>query len=193
MKLRVLVGICTFGLMAACNARPLFLDRFNELYKPASGSILSKAECKACHDLEDGPPVLNPYGMRVQELIDRRYEGPPRGGVTHDIMVFVEKEDSDGDGYSNLEEIVSGTLPGDPKSHPSQHPTNLPKHEISRKFEPLHVNVSAGLLLLGVLLGGGGKAAKKAYMKKLGLGAWILGSLATLATGGAWFLSNRHP
>ena len=172
-------------------AKPSFWDRFNLFYKPAPGSEIAKAECNTCHD--HGPPVRNPYGRRVGSLINHDNDGTPNGGVTVDDMIFVENEDSDGDGYTNLEEIVSGTLPGDPNSHPTSHPKNLPKHVMSRKFDPMHLKITGGLLAAGALLGLGGKAAKKTYMSRLGLGAGILGVIAVAGTMVAWFFSYRHP
>jgi len=184
-----------FGIMLAAYAMslPQFLDRFQDLYHPTKGSDLDKAQCKTCHDLDNGPPVRNVFGQRLESLINPSFEGTSRGGVSPDILIYVEKEDSDGDGYSNLEEIVAGTLPGDPKSHPSKHLTNLPHHQMSRHWNLLYIELSGALLGIGVLLAVVGKTGKQQSLEKAALGAVALGVLASVGTLLSWFLSNRHP
>jgi hypothetical protein len=193
MKLKLAFALFALILAAAGAAKPSFLDRFRALYNPSKTSSLFKAECKTCHDLDNGPPFRNVFGQRLEGLIGPDSDGTPNGGLTNDDLIFVENEDSDGDGYSNLEEIVSGTRPGDPVSHPKSHPTNLPKHVMSRKFKPLHFEVTGGLFLLSVLFGVAAKAAKNAYMGKIAVGSGALGILATVGTLVAWFFSNLHP
>lgn len=190
---RLAIVACALAVAPLALAKPSFWDRFVAFYQPAKGSALEQATCKTCHNLETGPPLRNAYGKRVEKLINHANDGTLNGGVTTDVMIFVEKEDTDGDGFTNLEEIVSGNLPGDPDSKPASHPTNLPKHEMTRKFQPLHVRVTGCLLLAGTILIGAGKAAKKASFSKVGLGVGILGIIALAGTMAAWFLSNRHP
>ena len=188
-----LVGLLGAFAVAVCApARPWFLDRFRAFYNPPAGSALQKANCRTCHDLEDGPPGRNLYGAQLEQWVKFPDDEPDKG-VTNDVMTYVENVDTDQDGYTNLEEIVAGTLPGDPDSHPSSHPTNLPHHKMSRKINPLYVKGTGGLLLLAGLLGVGGKAAKKGYMTKLGIGGLSLGLIAAVACAIIYSLSNRHP
>lgn len=109
-------------LVRTSMAEPSFLETFTKFYRPAAGTALANAKCVTCHGPE-GHLVKNFYGKRLMEPV----ENSDSGTVTPDILIEVEGEDSDGDGYTNLEEIVSGTLPGDPKSHPNAHPAHLPK------------------------------------------------------------------
>ncbi len=67
--------------------------------------------CTQCHT---APPELNPYGGDVAGALadgDLVYEDDL--GVA---LLAVEGLDSDGDGLTNLEEILLGTRPGDPSS-----------------------------------------------------------------------------
>ena len=196
VDLRVLriLSFCAGLTVCACAiAEPLFLDRFDHLYNPAKGSDLDKAQCKTCHDLRNGPPARNPFGARLESLINPAYTATDRGGVSRDILVFVENEDSDGDGYTNLEEIIAGTLPGDPKSHPAKHITNLPHHEMSRHWNSLYLELTGALFGIGILLTVAAKAGKQNSMKGVAIGAFALGALAAAGTVIEWLISNRHP
>jgi hypothetical protein len=191
-RLRIAFALVGVVLAAAASAMPLYFDRFKQLYQVPAGSVLERAQCKTCHSLETGPPSLNVFGARLQLLINRSAEGTPQGGVTQDTLIYVENQDTDGDGYTNLEEIIVGTLPGEALSHPKVHPTNLPKHHISKKWNQLLLEVTGGLLLLGVILVVGGKS-KKNGLGKLGVGLWMLGVLAAIGTVVMYVLSDRHP
>jgi hypothetical protein len=67
--------------------------------------------CSLCHT--GSIPNLNPYGSAY--LANGR-----------NIAAFgsIESVDSDGDGYTNIQEITALTFPGDPSDHPV--PTNTP-------------------------------------------------------------------
>ncbi len=64
--------------------------------------------CTQCHV---APPELNSYGESVLFALEGPYED-----ALDDALVAVEGDDSDGDGLSNLEELVLGTRPGDATS-----------------------------------------------------------------------------
>jgi hypothetical protein len=63
--------------------------------------------CTLCHT-EVGSYLFNPYGQAYNDQI---------GSPAEDFKA-IEKIDSDGDGYTNIQEIKAGTNPGDPKDHP---------------------------------------------------------------------------
>jgi len=69
---------------------------------------LIDASCTACHT---GGTAMNPYGDDMKTAIG--------GGMTNEeAFVDIELTDSDGDGYTNGQEIVVDcTLPGDPSDH----------------------------------------------------------------------------
>ena len=69
------------------------------------GAVVS---CAQCHT---APPDLNAYGIDVATALTGPYED-----VLPEALAAVEGNDADGDGLSNLEEIILGTRPGDATS-----------------------------------------------------------------------------
>ena len=118
----LLPTLLIFCLVQSGAAQPSFYDAFIKLYHPAAGSDLAKAGCLTCHSPES-KAIRNAYGKSVWRVLNKE----DAKALTPEMLIEIEKEDSDGDGYTNIEEIVSGTLPGIPGSHPRVHPTNLPK------------------------------------------------------------------
>ncbi len=108
-----LCALLIFILMAAVSeAKPAFLDVFLSTYKPDGASALASAKCGICHS---SVPKRNPYGKEVKKALDASSDGK----MTSEILQQVEGIDSDGDGWSNGDEIKAGFLPGDPTSHPT--------------------------------------------------------------------------
>jgi len=66
--------------------------------------------CSICHK---SPPATNPYG---RDLVK---EGATANNIPPATFVAVEGLDSDGDGFTNIEEINAGTFPGNRASHPT--------------------------------------------------------------------------
>ena len=92
-------------------AQPAGGNSFCEVYPNSPHCSTAKVECNFCHA---GPPVLNSYGMDMQ----KEFMGGDFTNVTA-FMAALEKiqdGDSDGDSNTNLDEIMQGTLPGDPES-----------------------------------------------------------------------------
>jgi len=88
----------------AAAARPLYFDTFTALYGLTPGDDLYA--CGVCHRNWDGTGARNPYGIAVEQQL---YISKP---IT-DAILDVEGEDTDGDGFTNLDELsVHGTLPG---------------------------------------------------------------------------------
>lgn len=79
-------------------ADPGILSSFNTKYGTAGTSL---DICTTCHT---SPPVLNPYGIAV------------RGAGLN--FAAIEDLDSDGDGFTNIQEIRALTLPGSATSFP---------------------------------------------------------------------------
>ena len=90
------------------NAVSGYLTAFETQYPDAVGSRIDT--CNVCHtDI----PALNPYGVAFQ-------------GAGHEFAP-IESDDSDGDGASNLAEIMALTFPGDPGDTPPEpSPTATP-------------------------------------------------------------------
>lgn len=93
---------------ATAQAKPsgpgLFCDTYPDAPVCATGSV----SCVMCHS-EGGPPSFNPYGQDVRDALpeDGDYEV-----VLDDTLRSIEDTDSDGDGATNLAEIMSGNWPG---------------------------------------------------------------------------------
>lgn len=103
-------------------AKPPGPQVFCDTYPNAPVCAGGVPDCSTCHDTA-GPPTRNLFGADVElELVP----GAPRPLSDQDFadalpaaLLAVESLDSDADGFSNLEEIEQGTLPGDAGSFPS--------------------------------------------------------------------------
>jgi hypothetical protein len=109
-----MIGL-TLALASLGLAKPPFLKVFLESYKVSPNSPLGKAKCLSCH-LPPAPPKRSSYGLDVQAAMEAVHARM----LTAEILKSVEKKDSDGDGFTNLEEIRAGTLPGDKASKPKK-------------------------------------------------------------------------
>lgn len=113
----ILIGLTVASMAAVATwavAKPADLAMVKQLYAPKDGTDLANANCLACH--AKMPPTkseLNPYGKDLQGAA----AGKP---VDEKAFRAIEKLDSDKDGFSNLDELKAGTLPGDPKSKPKR-------------------------------------------------------------------------
>ncbi len=93
----LVVSLCS----PLATARPAYLDAFNHQY----GTEDTKLDaCITCHISPAGGGPRNPYGSA--------YSASDRD------LVSIETLDSDGDGFTNLEEINALTFPGNPDDYP---------------------------------------------------------------------------
>jgi hypothetical protein len=100
-RFRILLGILfAVGCIATTYATSSLLSQFDTLYGTTGTSLDS---CSTCHT--SNIPALNPYGTDLQN--------------NGNNFQAIENLDSDGDGFTNIQEIRAGTLPGDPTSHPA--------------------------------------------------------------------------
>ena len=84
------------------------LGRFTTRYTAAVGTRLET--CATCHT--SSPPSLNPYGSAYLS-----------NGRSAAALAAIESADSDGDGWTNLQEIQALTFPGNPADMPVAVPT----------------------------------------------------------------------
>lgn len=103
------VLIISTAAIASIAWQKIFMDN----YKPKADTALAKAKCQICHTKG---AELNLYGKALN--------AKPKTAAS---LKAVEKLDSDKDGFTNLEEIKAGTLPGDPKSKPAGKPAKPAK------------------------------------------------------------------
>jgi len=98
----LLTVVALIGLPEAL-ASPGYLSVFNSKYN-TSGTRLNT--CRVCHTTGTN---LNLYGMDMSD----------QTGTIEQRLINIELFDSDGDGFSNIDEIKDLTFPGDPADTPS--------------------------------------------------------------------------
>ncbi len=99
----ILAGVgFLFAFFPAAHALSSYLTSFNNTYPAASSTQLNS--CVLCHLDPAGGGTRNAYGEAF------RNSG-------HSFSA-IESLDSDGDGYTNIQEINAGTFPGDSASRP---------------------------------------------------------------------------
>jgi len=172
----VFTSACLALVGAACLATPAYFKVFSATY-PNSPAL--KNRCLNCH--LGRPPKRNPYGKAVDNIV-------LGGTLTSAMLHQLDNVDSDGDGYTNLEEINAGTLPGDPTSHPVAHnaaPVAQPLIPTHSEHPPI-VHFPIALFLFGTFLELVGIWKKK---PELGVAAawnlWFafISSIAAVGTG----------
>lgn len=94
-----------FALPAVSFATPAHLAEFQTAYPNSSAKLQS---CTLCHT---SPPTRNNYG--------NDFAANNTTGAAANAFHAIEPLDSDGDGFTNLEEINAGTFPGDPTDKPT--------------------------------------------------------------------------
>jgi len=105
------IAVLTFAADGSANAKDQYTIDFNNYYGTdgAEGGT-TMGTCITCHFNPDGKGGENPYGTHWKAY-GRSFAA-------------VEPLDSDGDGFSNIDEIIADTWPGDAGSTPG--PTNSP-------------------------------------------------------------------
>lgn len=101
-----------FGVFSpTAQSTPEYLSQFNSKYDTRGTKLDS---CLTCHTTAGGGAEnMNPYGLDF-------------GKNNHDFAA-VEGLDSDGDSFSNIDEIKAETFPGDPNDNPNSKPKEEPK------------------------------------------------------------------
>lgn len=86
---------------------------------PEAPVCAGEVPCALCHTT---PPARNPYGAEVSAALAPELPRPLDPGdfaaALEPALRAVEATDADGDGSTNLDEILGGTWPGDPASVP---------------------------------------------------------------------------
>ncbi len=96
--------------------RPIALKQF----KLEKNAAANKAGCQFCHVNAFGGAGWNGFGQALKDQL------ASSSGVPQALFDLLKKNaDSDKDGYSDVLEVVAGTLPGDAKSKPSAKAADL--------------------------------------------------------------------
>ncbi len=94
-------------------ALPALPGAFGSFYEDQGIDVspLTAQNCRLCHDgVFPNRGNLNGFGVDVDENVNVR---------SRDVdFSAIEGLDSDGDGFTNIEEFEAGTLPGDASSRP---------------------------------------------------------------------------
>jgi len=102
-------------------AKPLGSVEFCSVYADAPACTGGSVDCTTCHTV---PPARNLYGAQV----GLGYEAELMRPLTDEVFVnqlpdalsAIEGEDADGDGYSNLDELMAGSSPSDAADVPRE-------------------------------------------------------------------------
>jgi hypothetical protein len=158
---KMFVGFLTvaviIGTALSALALSSYLSTFNNQYGTASTKLDT---CLLCHG-QNGPPN-NPFGAAF-------------AANNHDFAA-IEQLDSDGDGYSNLEEITAGTFPGDPNDFP-----NAPPVEVA--CIPTEGTIGTEVVCTGSGFGSQkGKVVLGATFAKIAKGGWTNTTISSAMT-----------
>jgi hypothetical protein len=114
--------IVSFLVAIPAQAKPVHKKTLAEYFGPFLPRHLN--DCRCCH-LPDGEKKEgdeekphNPFGHRLYEVRKELKKAGKDGAMTHRLIAVFD-EDSDGDGVSNLIELLAGSNPGEAKSKPT--------------------------------------------------------------------------
>ena len=106
---------------------------FETTYPAAAGSRIDA--CNLCHNSPEGGDARNSYGLSYAS--------------SGNNFAAIENTDSDGDGWTNLQEIKSLTFPGDANDHPT--PTPPPTATKSSGFEAIGTIAALFVVVMAIV------------------------------------------
>ncbi|MFU8766387.1 MAG: hypothetical protein ACNA7I_01750 [Candidatus Methanoperedens sp.] len=125
----LVITIMAFAGVQHSLANIFIKGTFTELYD-VSGTKLDS--CQTCMASTTPPVSWNAYGTDLRSDIDFSRNNPEQA------MRNIESLDSDGDGFTNIEEIRNLTFPGDPSDFPvSETPLSTPEDTPARQQTPV--------------------------------------------------------
>lgn len=104
----VLLSLLLISMLATsvtAYARSGYLTTFNGMYVTTATRL---DDCIVCHINTE---TRNPYGLDMEAYLAMGYSDM-------NALSIIEPYDSDGDGYTNFDEIMAFTFPGDPSDAP---------------------------------------------------------------------------
>lgn len=115
------------ALQSPAEARPNIRQSFFAQYPNALNTALDTvpsrpAHCGQCHMNFLGAGTRNGYGNRLAQVLGNY---PNTDAGRRSAMVFIQNEDNDGDGYSNLTEITDTFTYGNTPTFPGLTPANV--------------------------------------------------------------------
>ncbi|MBX3395345.1 MAG: hypothetical protein KF841_08250 [Phycisphaerae bacterium] len=117
----------TVTLVSTADARPNIRQSFFAQYPNAVNTVLDSvpsrpAHCGQCHLNFLGAGTRNGYGDRLAQVLGSY---PNTDAGRRSAMVFIQNEDNDGDGYSNLTEITDSVAYGNTPTFAGLTPANV--------------------------------------------------------------------
>lgn len=121
--LLLVVVLFTARAEATPNIRTSFFNQYPTAVGTALYTLPSHANhCGVCHYNFSGAGTRTPYGERLKTVLGN-FSNNDAGRRA--AMAFIQNEDSDGDGYSNLTEITDTTSYGNTPTFPGYTPANV--------------------------------------------------------------------
>lgn len=112
----------SIGHTNTAHAKPFAPNTFCEAYPGAPMCDGLLPGCTTCH-VTTSPLVMNPFGEHLSNALGQYISSPFDDAEFADFLpqalMDIEQRDSDEDGFTNIEEIQSGTQPGSSESYPS--------------------------------------------------------------------------
>jgi len=120
MKHRLALCSITIAVFASepAGALPSAPDIVCATYPDAGACFPAPPSCNLCHT---SPPIRNAFGdqLEVELALPRPLDASEYDAALPLALAAVAGLDADGDGASNLEELLAGTWPADPGSRPA--------------------------------------------------------------------------
>ncbi len=118
-RLGILSLVVGFGTLAPVDAyaRPVAPQAFCEHYASSPWCAGQAVSCDFCHT-STGPAAWNGYGEAVVAAIASGLDNEAFIAALPAALEAIEAEDTDGDGFDNIDEIIGGSRPHDDASTP---------------------------------------------------------------------------
>lgn len=117
--LSVAALVLAVGFAQEASAKPIAPSIFCAQYADAPICMGGQPACTFCHT---APPARNAFGEAIEAKLASGVARPLTDAdfMQHlpDALSAIETEDADGDEFSNVDEIIAGTYPGDRESIP---------------------------------------------------------------------------
>src|ERR1043166_5235212 len=138
----IVIGCAVFfaALPTQSDARPPHKKALADYFGPLLAKNLN--DCRTCHlppkpgeanDALSEEKPHNPFGARMKEVRNELKQAGKKSAIA-DRLQAVADEDSDGDGVSNLVELLTGHNPGDPNDKPTAAEiADMPKKRVALK------------------------------------------------------------
>jgi Protein of unknown function (DUF1585) len=113
--LRIVASLVCAGAASSASALPEAPGGTCAAYAEAPTCSGKVPECTLCHT-STSPAAWNAYGLALQAAL------PGRAAFSDELAAAlgaIDADDADGDGFSNGDELMLGTLPGDAASRPA--------------------------------------------------------------------------